>query len=83
MRITASKNIDVDVEIDVQMEDVLDEFAERAREATPERWRRFGPCLSQITKILAAVKTEVIAELPAEGKKTMARLLRAQAKRYD
>lgn len=82
MRVNAWKNIDVEVEVEVDLNTVLSEFFDRAKEATPDYYRRFLPVLDSVTKILAKMSDDVIAALPSEARKILCERLQGQAKRY-
>lgn len=64
MKVTAYKAVDVECEVDVEIEDVIREFSQRADEATETYWRRIIPSLDWMTRILASVKDETIAAMP-------------------
>ena len=83
MRVTAWKNIDVEVEVEVVVEDVLSEFWDRCEAANGEYWRQVCPVLVSVTKILAQVKDETIKAMPEASRKIMCERLMTQAARYD
>jgi len=82
MKVTGWKNVEVEVEVDIEPEHILSEFRQRADEAEATYWRRLVPALDAITQILADVKDEVIEALPAEARTILRERLQVQADRY-
>jgi hypothetical protein len=82
MKVTAWKNIDVEVEVDVDIADVLLSCAEIQREATGKYWKRWGGTLDTLTRILAATKDELIAAIPIEARREVHRRLTVEAARW-
>jgi len=82
MKVTAWKNIDVDVEVDVSVDEILVALGERLDDVTPKQWRTLGCVLDTITKMLARVTDEAIRALPDEARIEMCRRLDTERKRY-
>ena len=83
MIVRVCKTIDVDAEVNVDIEDVLAEFSQRIDEADGDNHRFILPTLDWMTKIMASVKDETIANFPQEARAILCGRLTAQAVRYD
>lgn len=82
MQVTAWKNIDLEVEVDVGIDEVIAECHQRADEATETYWRRVAPAINAATKFLAAVKDEVIRAFPVKARQEIRKRLLEQLERY-
>lgn len=83
MKVTAYKTVEVECEVDVDTDEILAEFRQRVDESSETYWRRLGPVLHVITRILADVKDDVIVAVPATARQTMHERLITEAARWD
>jgi negative regulator of replication initiation len=83
MNVTAYKNVDVEVECDIDSDAIIAEFSQRVGESSADYFRRAIQAIDCITRILGEVKEEVIAAVPAQGKEIVAKRLLDQSKRWE
>lgn len=83
VKVRTCKNIDIEVDVEIDMHDFLAECADRADECNGEYWRQIIPALDGLTRILANVKDETIAAMPEAARETLCERLITQAARYD
>lgn len=70
------------MEAEVDIDCILDEFSRRVGESEPTYFRRLGPVLDSITKILARVPDEVIAAIPSDARNEVQRRLNVESERW-
>lgn len=67
MKVTAFANVDVDCEVEVDLNDVLREFAEQIEECNEHKLPiRLAGTMDQLTRVLAIVSDEMIAAMKPE-----------------
>lgn len=82
VRVNTWKNVDIEVEVDVDINEVLGEMGQRVDEAAADYWFRSMAALDVCTQILARVKDEVIAQMPPNARATMRERLAKELVRY-
>lgn len=83
MRVNACKNIDIDVELYVDIDDLLSEFFDRVDPAEQKFVRRLLPVLDSIMKILALVTDETIAAIPPQARALVLERMQVQTQRWE
>lgn len=83
MRVSTWKNIDVEVEVNVSLDDVLAECDSRAEEATPEHCRLWLESIDVLTRILSRSKDDVIAKVPEQARQEVHRRLMVELARWE
>ena len=83
MQVMAWKNVDIETEVTIEMDDIIAEFSQRQDEATETYWRRLIPALDSMTRIMASIPDEVIAAFPDAACEQLCERLMTQASRYD
>ncbi len=83
MKVTAYKTVDIEAEVEIDMDDIIQEFSMRQDEATETYWRRLVPALDAMTRIMANIQDEVIAAMPNAACQTLCERLTKQACRYE
>ena len=83
MQVTAYKTVDIEVEVDVEIDNVLQEFAARKDEATPTYFRRLLPAIDCMLRIFMGIPDSVIFAMPDKIKKIICDKLKSEAARYE
>ena len=82
MKVTAWKTVEVECECDVEIEQVLQEFAQRVDESSKNYYRRLVPCIDWMTRMLAKIGDETIEAMPDSARIEVTKRLSAEAERY-
>lgn len=82
MRVNTWKNIDVEVEVDVDIHDVINECSRMAEDASPDFYREWLGSIDVLTRILSRSKDEVIAAVPEEARREVHRRLMVELARW-
>lgn len=67
MKVKAFANVDVDCEVEIDLNDVLREFAEQIEECNEVKLPiRLASTMDQLTRVLASISDEMIAAMKPE-----------------
>lgn len=80
MKVTASVDVVTEVEVDVSIDAILFEFAERIEGG---RLREVGPVVDSMTRMLAAMPNELITSFPEFARKLVHERLLTEAERWS
>lgn len=83
MKITAWKNIDVEVECDVTAEQIIAEFQQRRDELEGAYWRRFIEAAAVMIRIIESLPDSTLAKIPALTRQVIHDHLKAEAARWE
>lgn len=84
IEIYAEEMVEITKRVDVSIDDLISELWARVGrlQENPKRFLIAGPVLDSVTKILASVPDQTIAELSPEGRAEMRKRLIAELERY-
>lgn len=82
MQVTAYKTVDIECEVEIDMDDILSEFSQRADESGDTYWRRLMSAMDTMTRIMAKISDETISAMPASSCNILCERLAIQAARY-
>lgn len=82
MKVTAYKTVEVECEVDVEPEDIVREFGQRAGEASAKYFRRLIEAMDSMTRIMDGIGADVIAAMPERARTVIGERLEAQAARW-
>lgn len=82
MKVTAWKTVEVECEVDVELEDMLNEFAQRVDESSQDYWRRMLPAMDRMTRIMERISDETIDAVKSEHRWVIKQRLQEQCERW-
>ena len=83
MRVKAFANVDVDCEVEVDLSDMLREFAEQIEECNENKLPiRLAGTMDQLTRVLASINDEMIAAMKPEHTSIIRDRLMTESARY-
>lgn len=71
MKVQLCCTVDVDQEVDVDIDDVLNEFSNRMSECSPDYWRGMTAAMDVMTRMMARIDEATIRAVPSEARKIL------------
>ncbi len=82
MIVTIWKNVEVEAEAEVSIDDMVREFGARKDEASADYYRRLIPAIDAMTRILSGIPDDVIHAIPEQARRVISERLRRDAERF-